>query len=402
MKYHLLIILFLACSLSLSGENQIVVTARFSNPVLDCELQTYCVDVEFHSDTDNIRLFAMNVRLFFDDEFLSFIEFNDFAEGYAPVSPDPPNINQLTPGAGNTLFGFNGEAVYINGAMQLVNSSAPPVYISTDSWTKLFSICFNIDMTSISSLENICPGIIWDLQEDPEMGGFFSGSEGVVITIVNPEAGQPSLSVTENVVQFNWVYTQNSGYPYGQLQETDCIINPCNDGSIVILPGQHTCFESEEPLIIGGNPPTFTVEENASAFLVSSVSIILKPGTVVKEEAYLRAWISDEGCVQPSSILVTEAERIDDSESNSFPLSNDLFRVYPNPTKGSFNLELNKADEYTSAMVEVYTMSGEIILQQSIGASQVHHFEIAHSNPGLYLVRVIRNDWTGLQKLIKH
>lgn len=402
MKHHLLALLFFAYGLSLSGENQVVVTARFSNPVLDCELQTYCVDVEFQSDADNIRLFAMNVRLFFDDQFLSFIEFNDFTEGYAPVSPNPPNINQLSPGAGNTLFGFNGEAVYINGAVELVNSGAPPVYISTNSWTKLFRICFSIDMVAISSVENICPGIIWDLQEDPEMGGFFSGSAGVVITIVNPEAGQPSLPVTENVVQFNWVYTQNTGYPYGQLQETDCIINPCLEESIVVLPGQHQCFESAEPLIIGGDPPTFTVEPSGSAFLVSSVSVVLKPGTVVKEGAYIRAWISDEGCVQPASIFVAESGLSDESEHISTLISSDLFRVYPNPTQGSFTLELNKPEEFTSAKVEIYTMSGELILQQLIGASQVHNFDISHAHPGFYIVRVIGNDLVGVHKLLKH
>ena len=30
---------------------QPVVTARFANPVYDCTTQTYCVDVEFQSDT---------------------------------------------------------------------------------------------------------------------------------------------------------------------------------------------------------------------------------------------------------------------------------------------------------------------------------------------------------------
>ena len=408
MKNHLLILVFFAYSLflsglSLSGQNQAVVIARFSNPVLVCGPETYCVDVEFQSDADNIRLFAMNVRLFFDDELLSFIGFTDFAEGYAPVSPNPPFVNYLAEGAGNTLFGFAGEAVFINGAVQLVNSGAPPIFISPDSWTKLFSICFSFDMTSINTLNNVCPAIIWDLQEDPSMGSFFPGSEGVVILMVNPEPDPPTLPVTENVIQFNWDYTCNAGFPYGQPQESDCILNPCNNESIVILPGQNLCFESEGPLIIGGDPPAFTVEALGSAFLVSPVSIVLKPGTVVKQGANMRAYISEEGCVQPQSLLMSTANMDNDfAEPDQFDSNLNLFRVYPNPTSGVFTIEFNESGEYLSAMAEVYNMSGELILRQMIVTSQVHHLDIAHAGPGFYLVRVIRNDQVGVQKLLKY
>lgn len=41
-----------------------VFTVRLANPRYDCDAATYCVDVEFQSNTPNQRLFGMNVRFF--------------------------------------------------------------------------------------------------------------------------------------------------------------------------------------------------------------------------------------------------------------------------------------------------------------------------------------------------
>lgn len=202
-----------------------VITARFANPQLDCGQLTYCVDVEFQSNVPDKRLFGMNTRFYYDNSVLQFISLNSFVNGYGPFSPNPPAVLTGNPLSGQTLFSFAGSATFVNGAMQLINSSTPPVYLSTTGWTKLFSICFNVTNPDVAFQDDFCPSLIWDLEENVLNGGFLPGSDGVVITLVAPPPVN-TVSATENVVQFNWQYGTDAGTPYGSPVATNCIA-PC-------------------------------------------------------------------------------------------------------------------------------------------------------------------------------
>src|SRR5688572_14362991 len=121
-----------------------VITVRFANPQNDCVTQEYCLDVEFRSDTTEQELFGMNVRFFYDDDVLEFVNFRDYQGGYGAVVPDPPIISTSEP-AGPALFNFTGAAEFVNGAIQLVNFGPPPIILDTTQWSKLFQICFLVD-----------------------------------------------------------------------------------------------------------------------------------------------------------------------------------------------------------------------------------------------------------------
>lgn len=199
-----------------------VITVRFANPDYNCTDQTYCLDVEFRSNTAGQQLFGMNVRFYYDDNVLELISFSNYQGGYGTVSPNPPEVITGSPASGPDLFGFTGPAEFINGAIQLV-SAGDPIIISTTGWTKLFSICFDVVDPDALNTENFCPGVVWDLEENPADGGFSTGSEGVVITVVDPDPNLDSSPATENVVQFNWSYDGVAGIPYGALSPTICI-----------------------------------------------------------------------------------------------------------------------------------------------------------------------------------
>jgi hypothetical protein len=209
---------------SLSAQTP-VITVRFANPQYDCDNEEYCLDVEFQSDTPGQELFGMNIRFFYDDDVLELIDFRDFQGGYGPFLPNPPQIS-TSPTAGPALFNFAGPAEFINGAMQKVNANAPPIIISTTGWTKLFQMCFSVDDPNVD-LDNFCPSVVWDLEQDPSLGGFLIGDDGVVITVVNPDPNLDSAPANENVVQFNWEYIGAGDPPYGQPIETDCIALAC-------------------------------------------------------------------------------------------------------------------------------------------------------------------------------
>jgi hypothetical protein len=197
-----------------------VVTVRFANPQNDCATQEYCLDVEFKANMPDLEVFGMNVRFFYDDDILELIDFRDFQGGYGPVAPNPPASSTSIP-AGPALFNFEGAAEFINGAMQLVSTGPPPILLDTLEWTKLFQICFNVDGIN-GNLDTFCPPVVWDLEQDPQNGGFLAGDDGVVITVTDPDPNNESLPSNENAAQFNWEYIGNGTAPYGQPVELVC------------------------------------------------------------------------------------------------------------------------------------------------------------------------------------
>jgi hypothetical protein len=218
--FHMLLVFLIFSGLLAHAQNKPEVYVRFDNPQYECPTQTYCLDVQFMSDTPNQKLFGMNVRFYYDDDILEYIGTGDFAQGYSmPVDPE------ITAGNGGVFFGFAGPPEWVNGQVQL--TSTTPVVLPTDGWVKLFRICFHVDDPNSLSIQNFCPSIVWDLQEDPPEigGGFQPGDDGVVITLASQTPGQ-SIASTENVVQFNWEYGGNPG-GYGHPVSIICISTIC-------------------------------------------------------------------------------------------------------------------------------------------------------------------------------
>ncbi len=202
-----------------------VISVRFANPTLNCNQLTYCVDVEFQSNTPDKRLFGMNTRFFFDYSVLEFNSFSNFQPGYGPMNPNPPMISTGGNASGSQLFNLFGPATYINGAVQLNNPSSPPIYISVNDWTRIFTVCFTVKNPEIFASGDFSPSLIWDLESNPLNGGFLPGSDGVVVTLVGVPPME-SAPATENVIQFNWQYSATTSAPYGSPVVTNNIA-PC-------------------------------------------------------------------------------------------------------------------------------------------------------------------------------
>ena len=226
MKRKIFLPLFLSLVLLLGFQANAqlpVVTVRFANPQYDCPTKTYCLDVEFISDTPGMQLFGMNVRFFYDDNILEFLSMGDFQQGYA--STDPPQLLTGPAGSGN-LYGITGPLEWFNGKVDLVDIST--IYLSTTAWTKLFKICFHVDDPNSWNKDNFCPSIIWDLEVNPADGGYLPGDDGVVMTVVDPTGEQDSWVTTENVVQFNWQYDLSGG-SYGYPVNVICVSTKCGE-----------------------------------------------------------------------------------------------------------------------------------------------------------------------------
>lgn len=222
-KLSIFISLMMA-SLFVNAQNS-EVSIRFSNPNFDCDAKTYCLDVEYNSDSSADTLYGTNVRFFYNSAQLDLVDFRSLATDYG-VSRVPTTAEGVA-SSGADLFNFpSGEAaVWVNGAIELQNTANGGRAISQSGWTKFFEVCFDV-VGDPTGIEDFCPEVIWDLEQDRTDGGFLPGNDGVVITLKN---GSFSKVSDESVVSFNWEHSGNGSAPYGDYSQSSggCLTETC-------------------------------------------------------------------------------------------------------------------------------------------------------------------------------
>jgi len=378
-----------------------VITVRFANPQNDCVTQEYCLDVEFRSGITDQELFGMNVRFFYDDDVLEFVDFRDYQGGYGAVVPDPPIISTSEP-AGPALFNFSGAAEFVNGAIQLVNLGPPPIILDTAEWSKLFQICFLVDDPN-ANLDTFCPSVVWDLEQNPLNGGFLAGDDGVVMTIVDPDPNNESLSADENVVQFNWEYIGNGQAPFGQPVDSVCSNINCT------LPLTLLSFKGEA--VEEGNLLQWQTyqEINVSGFQVERST----PKTSWKKIAYLEATgsdldtedynfldeLPDQGKNYYRLRQIDQDGRFSYSNliiiSNPRTLKKGVLSVFPNPShQEMITISLQQSDE-PGSIVRILDPTGQILIKKQFDHSGTN-LDVSSLPSGVYLVCVT----TDLESLV--
>lgn len=204
------------------------VTMRFTNPVLDCQSNTYCLDVEYRADVPNREIFGTNARFFYNNDVMEFLDFRNFQGGYSLVAPLPTEEDAS---ATATAFGFPaGTSIeYINGNVRLTNTAAAAVILPNDgSWAMLYQVCFELNPAQINDLSSFCPSVFWDLEQDPNNEGYQPASQGPVTSLVDPNNTGSSNPSDEMVEQFNWMYTgMGTAPPFGAPQSTSCLDASC-------------------------------------------------------------------------------------------------------------------------------------------------------------------------------
>jgi hypothetical protein len=302
------------------------IIVRFANPQFNCATDEYCVDVEFQSDTADQEIFGMNVRFFYEEYNLEFVNFRDFQGGYGPVAPNPPQKLTSPPAFGYNFFRFgspgDGPAEWINGAIQLIDENQPPIFISTTGWTKLFQVCFVIDQPDPDSI-SFCPPLVWDLEQNPALGGYLGGDDGVVILVVDQQTGF-SVPSMEHVEQFNWAYTGDGlTLPYGQPTPTNCIDLSC--GLNIVCPADIIidCEASTLP----GTTGTATSDDSCPGTPVITYVDSISTGTCGAGNQIFRVWTATDSCGNVSSCqqIIT----IDERGSICGTVSNDLGQPMP-------------------------------------------------------------------------
>ena len=335
------------CSKAVSQADP-VITIRFANPHYDCLNAQYCVDVEYRSNVLGQQVFGTNVRFFYPDTLLALVGFSDFQGGYGPVFPDPPMVTN-SPFAGPALFGFVGSADFVNGGVQLNDPLAPPIFLDTLAWTKLFQVCFVI-VDPNPNIQSFCPSLVWDLQEDPANGGYLIGDDGVVITLVDPAMIMESIPADENVEQFNWVYTNPVTPPYGMPVEQVCTSLDCSPLIMCAVDTTIECDESTSPDVTGFATAT-DICDGDPTITFSDMTMV---GNCPNNLTITRTWIAinacdlADTCVQLITVIDTTAPSVFCPADLTVQCANQV----PTPDVASVGVEDNCSGEGTVTFVD--------------------------------------------------
>lgn len=217
-------------------------------------------------------------------------------------------------------------------------------------------------------------------------------------------------TLTEPLVYtLKWSYTKdgsvNSGQDCGWVDQLiytpDIPVILALDG-MVIASNADTCFAAIQTIIVSD----FIVESDAMVRLIAGENIQLLPLTKVHSGADFHAFIDTTGnyCLQPESLIAVSdnvAEKIQERPAMLEENPNNFFSLFPNPTPGTFTLLLKEAEEATAITVEIYSMLGERIHQTQLSGKQQYEFDLSGRPGGVYLVRVVRGEEVGVEKVVK-
>lgn len=169
--------------------------------------------------------------------------------------------------------------------------------------------------------------------------------------------------------------------------------------NVSITPGTSLCFDALQTITV----EDLMVQNGGSINLIAGQNIILLPGVLVQNGGYLHAFISTNGvwCNPGPMMASTELE----NEPEKFPEERMLFksalRAYPNPTTGTFTLEISEPGDQPTLIIEVYSMLGENLIHTELPAETHYTLDLTGRQPGMYIVCVIRGQEMDFVKLIK-
>jgi hypothetical protein len=237
------------------------------------------------------------------------------------------------------------------------------------------------------------------------------GATWVSLAVFPPSTNNPE-SFSQNIpaaagqqhVKFMWNYTGTYGYWYAidNVRVTGLPIN--SQLSDITVPNDSmNCYNASQTIMVGGSGTSFLVQTGGNATLIAGLKIDMLPGTKVNPGGYLHGYIAPLGpfCINPDNIPIILGNNNDDNPETQAVLIEDLFKVYPNPTSGSFTLELLSAPDESIASVKCYNMIGSLILEKNYYSGMKHELTLFGNAPGIYLLRIMMNGKTGTRKIIK-
>ncbi len=288
-----------------------------------------------------------------------------------------------------------------------------PLYVTYDLTYPNYNGVFTPNgvsaLTSITGLlvtATAAPGAICsgeEVQLHAEAGGtngvvysWSSIPQGFTSVLQNP-VDHPAVNTTYYVDAFDGVFHAHTSVPVTVTQVNPiAVILPLQN--ITIPSGQSNCYNAIQSISAAGDGTSFIVQSGGSVNMIAGQKINLLAGTRGNNGSYLHAVISTAYCcnVIPQAPAILNGVTGIQADGNK-----PFFKVYPNPTTGTFTLELNGVSESSKVSVEIYGILGEKIMKTEMGGSTQHVFDLSERQQGIYLIRVINGEEMGMTKIIR-
>lgn len=227
---------------------------------------------------------------------------------------------------------------------------------------------------------------------------------------VNPASGSGN-----GILTVNYEINSTTATRYGEITvfapyADDVVVLVTQEGIAIpemvnipptdVLPDEALCFNALQTIIAEG----LTVQSGGAVNLIAGQNIIMLPGTHAHSGSYLHAWISlvDHcGIITPPPLMASPAEIIPVEQQIRAFDKETFFKVYPNPTTGDFTIEMQGFEESEPVLIQIFTMQGTMITNQQMPGAKEYTFSLAGRQTGMYLVRVMQTDKTGVVKIMK-
>ncbi|MFZ4520480.1 MAG: LamG-like jellyroll fold domain-containing protein [Bacteroidales bacterium] len=160
--------------------------------------------------------------------------------------------------------------------------------------------------------------------------------------------------------------------------------------------GETECFNATEVVSVSN----FTVETGGDVTIIAGGQIHFTPGVVVQPGGYLHGYITttQEYCGTGSTMAAPVT--LGEEEISSLG-GGSWFKLYPNPTSGTFTLDLTGVENRAEVHMEIYSMHGEKILQAEMYRENQRTFCIGAAASGIYIIRISAGNETVFGKLVK-
>ncbi len=215
------------------------------------------------------------------------------------------------------------------------------------------------------------------------------GSEFMIQHVTPDDSGNYTCRITNSIATLLTLNSQPITLQIGNTPITKTVVGTLTGTA---------CYNVTQTISVAGNETTFLVQTGGSATMIAGQVIHYLPGTIVEPGGSMWGYIAPDGpyCTNPSipAVVTTQEETMWGIEQTSF-------KIYPNPTTGSFILELTGEASIENVAVEIYGIWGEKVLTQSITGERKDEFSLSDKPVGVYFVRVISGNNAETVKIIK-
>ncbi len=173
--------------------------------------------------------------------------------------------------------------------------------------------------------------------------------------------------------------------------------------NITIDSAQSVCYNATQIITVAGGSSTFIIYNGGGATMIAGEKIVFLSGTMINSGGYLFGYIAPSGpyCIP---LKMAEFENYSENEVDKTSFSqthNSAVKIYPNPARDEFSLEIKGIDKSDKLRVEMFGIHGEYLLSEDLQGNLKYDFSLAGMPNGVYIIHIITGNFAVAKKIVK-